>query len=178
MLMKLYRVVYKELSQDTFTFEFHCMAENYEHAVEQCRDAYPDCLPRHVSVLDDTPPNIRFWVHANEGLCKLTLKPGQTLSHRQGGPTDEGWSWCGQTWEYDEHEGLVKHSITTEAQDCDGRHGDYRDFECRIEHLAVYQATLWDDLLGQPVEVPGVRLPKWEKAGASQYDQYAEMAGY
>ena len=122
--------------------------------------------------------NARFWVYINEGLAKLTLKPGQSLSWSYGGPTDEGWSFYAETWEYDDDEEIIKHSIVSEGCDCDGRHGDYRDFECRLVDLHVFQATLWDDAIQSCVEIPGVRLPKWEKAGSSAYDQYAELSGY
>jgi hypothetical protein len=34
---------------------FSCMAENDDHAEEQCRNAYPSCTIKDVTALSDTP---------------------------------------------------------------------------------------------------------------------------
>ena len=47
--------------------------------------------------------NARFWVYsgnAEGGWVKLTLKPGQTLTHASGGPCDEGYSYREDSWHH------------------------------------------------------------------------------
>ena len=39
-----YHVIYKDAASDKFTQVFACWADNFEHAYEQARDAYPDAV--------------------------------------------------------------------------------------------------------------------------------------
>lgn len=42
--MNYYTVLYREQNQYTdLPFAFTCMADNVDHAEEQCYNAYPDC---------------------------------------------------------------------------------------------------------------------------------------
>ena len=115
------------------------------------------------------PRNARFWFFLNCGPVKITLTPGQQLEHVQGGPCDEGWSSEAHSWEL---EGDTVHAeYANEGRDCDGRHGWYSSSVCDVADL---RAGAWPD----GVDLEGDRWPKWENASASQYDQFAELAGY
>lgn len=48
-------------------------------------------------------PNARFWVFAS-GLApvRLTLAPGETLTHAHGGPTEEGYHHEQDVWQYED----------------------------------------------------------------------------
>lgn len=120
--------------------------------------------------------NARFWIWWNESHVKLTLEPGQTITIGYGGATDEGNSWHSETYEFDGE--VVECSIADEGRDCDGGYGHYANYCCHIDRLKQEQACAWDDNLAMSVEVPGVMLPEWKERCRSQYDQFAEAAGY
>ena len=110
--------------------------------------------------------NIRFWVFTNNGPVKLTLKPGQKLSHYQAEPTDEGWSSQYDSWEYVAPDGYVLNEFESDGVDCDGRlsRGGYR-------------ACMMDDL-DSGAEFDGVQYPAWQRYESWQRDYQAEAAGY
>ena len=130
------------------------------------------------------PPNVRFWEHVNGGPVRLTLRPGQRLNHCQGAPTEEGHAWQAETWEYDPDAGIVTVEYDSGGRDCDGRHGRHVDYHCQVADLVSgYEpaaGTRFDEYHTR-LERPhwlGVRWPKWQKGTASQYDEFAELAGY
>lgn len=131
--------------------------------------------------------NARFWVYVNGGPVKLTLKPGQSLTHETGGPCDEGWSheiteWTHETIDYaDSETPVVTRNWSTESQDCDGRHGSSGTDSCWLGELRrgsePYYTALesWED----PTTWDGVIWPDWtEVRHNGVYDQFAQMAGY
>lgn len=65
------------------------------------------------------PPNARFWHWHRDSFVKLTLKPGQVLSHQVGGPDEEGWSWHSNTWSHDGDR--ITWEWCDDGVDCDGR---------------------------------------------------------
>lgn len=110
--------------------------------------------------------NARFKFSANigkySGECNhvtITLKPGQSLSWGYGGPNEEGYSYCGYTWELDG--GNLRMAMTSDASDCDGRLTQYRDYSARLEDLSRSGG-----------------FPQWREVDASQRDYAAEAAGY
>lgn len=112
--------------------------------------------------------NVRFWVWLNDGWVKLTLRPGQELNWAHGGPHEEGWSYTGEVWHYDEEEGCVFSSVATNACDCDGRLDSYWQGVSRE----------YDDEFEDPdTGVPYRRL-RFEKVSSGQRDYAAEAAGY
>lgn len=112
--------------------------------------------------------NARFWIRWNRDWVKLTLAPGQTITLRDGGPTDEGWSYTAHTYtRASEDLADVECSITHEASDCDGRTSDYRDYVCAFENLKANDAA--DDAPPRP---------EWDLASHRCRDQFAEAAGY
>lgn len=111
-------------------------------------------------------PNARFWIFWNDGLVKLTLKPGQSLTLSAGGPDEEGWY---RRHERFEHCGSrVESTVLTEGRDCDGFHSEERDFFCKLCNLrANYEG--YGSLL----------LPIWERQGHARVrDQFAEAMNY
>jgi hypothetical protein len=119
-----------------------------------------------------TTRNARFWAHINGSPVKITLRPGQQLSHCTGGPTDEGWSREWHTWT---HEGdHVHESMGSEGQDCDGRSGWCGEYTCGLDSLHTGN-PIPDWTVDTPLR--GF-YPAWQKYDESRYDEYAEAAGY
>jgi len=48
-----YTVSLHEDAGDKFTLLFTCMADDVDHAEEQCRDAYPNCEISHIWVTEE-----------------------------------------------------------------------------------------------------------------------------
>ena len=63
----------------------------------------------------------RFWEWLNGGWVKISLRPGQKLTHFAYEDTDEGWSAASRTWE--NMNGYVEREYHCDSRDCDGRHG-------------------------------------------------------
>ncbi len=109
--------------------------------------------------------NARFWIWWNDGWCKLTLRPGQSVTMYTGKPTDEGFSCEAQTYEYDGE--TVASEINTWGADCDGRHEWHGESSCTLEGLHGIEGDEY-----------GPDRPDWQRGRSSQRDQYAELAGY
>lgn len=117
--------------------------------------------------------NARFWTVVNNGPVKVTLKPGQSLSHRSGGAHDEGFCLHGVTWEYSGEHGTVGLFEYERGRDCDGPHSASYESECPLDRLCDRELYGFDEL-----EFTGIRLPEWEPLEAEQHDEYAEAMGY
>ena len=131
---------------------------------------HDNCYGFHLPLVGMTleaQPNARFWAWVNMDYVKIILKPNQVLSHVEGGPTDEGWSYHATCWD---HEGdRVTREYTSNACDCDGRLDRYYESECLLEDLRGGSKSLVDE---------AIVLPKWQRVSASQRDHEAERAGY
>ena len=98
---------------------------------------------------------------------KITLRPGESLSHGWSARHEEGWSSGGTTWE---HLGdAVRVTRWDRGTDCDGLSGNECTSECPLDRLATV-----------PVypPAPGQFRPDWQPVRASQFDAAAEAAGY
>lgn len=114
--------------------------------------------------------NARFWVWRN-GWVKLTLTPGQVVTIRSGGPHDEGWSFCAETFE---HCGQwVQSEIYEEGCDCDGRYSRGGMWECSLADLRARDMARDD-----APENTGIFAPAWQKTDCHQRDYAAEAMGY
>ena len=122
--------------------------------------------------------NARFWVYVNDGPVKLTLRPGQSLEHSEGGPCEEGYSYEYTKWEYADDEPVVYREWATDSRDCDGRHGNGGEQVCHVDRLL--EGGTPGMMEGDDEETwAGVVWPDWQKhRDHSVYDQYAQMAGY
>ncbi len=111
--------------------------------------------------------NARFLIFVNDGFVKVTLRDGQALHWSKAWHNGEGWSAEGLSLSYDG--GIVRRVDFTDGTDCDGRLSTTVETECDCGKLA-----------GRDVSLDGERwrLPQWEEVNSSQYDQFAEMAGY
>lgn len=99
---------------------------------------------------------IRFNEWTTGGGVTLTISPGQTLSHYAGGPTEEGYSYTGRSWQYD---GVtLSYRSLWESKDCDGRTDSYAEFHARAIKPDGY--------------------PDWQEGEAGQRDYSAEAMGY
>jgi hypothetical protein len=117
--------------------------------------------------------NVRFWthnwVHPNSPPVKITLKPGQSLSHGYGAGTDEGWNYHSETWTHDGD--YIRLDTFSDGVDCDGR----------LSTGGTYYCMIGEDLTGLTFEdmasyVGGV--PVWTEEDSFQRDYSAEAAGY
>lgn len=111
-------------------------------------------------------PNARFWTWINGQTTKVTLRPGQSLSHYQWERTDEGWSSEFHSWEYTDN--LIRRYCVSDGRDCDGRLTQEQVAECPVVDLASGYSDLEER----------VRYPEWTEEGRSQRDEYAEAMGY
>ena len=126
--------------------------------------------------------NARFWTYYHTGPVKLTLRPGQSLSHGFGYNHDEGYHSECHTWSLSEDGLMVYEEGGSDDKDCDGPL--YRTYNscCPVENLAAQEPYRDMDhagnLLPADPNYHGVMFPAWERLSASQRDVYAEMMGY
>lgn len=119
------------------------------------------------------PYHARFWEFVNDGFVKLTLKPGQTLRHSQGGRHEEGWWSRSNTWTFDGAE--VVNDMLDDGTDCDGRLSHRYTGACPVEKLYARIQTLpYAPDMGNGA----IGLPDWQKVRSGQRDYMAEAAGY
>lgn len=107
----------------------------------------------------------RFWFYVHSGLVRIKMREGQTLSWAEGGPTDDGYSYTGHVWRFEN--GGVYYSNNTAAVDCDGpiSHG-FQSF-CPLDELGAISA-----------EGCVQAFPHWRETDRWQRDANAEAAGY
>ena len=115
-----------------------------------------------------SPPNARFWTWLNGDYVKITLRPGQSLTHYSGGPCEEGWSYEAETWEHDGD--YVISTWAMEAKDCDGRIDRLYCCRCKVSELNPG----YEYELASTVQA----MPHWEDGSSSQRDYAAEAMGY
>lgn len=126
--------------------------------------------------------NARFWLWWHDGWVKITMRPDQTLEAGYGGRTDAGWSSYRERWSFDGDK--VTCETESDGVDCDGRLTRWHKSECDLHHLAEISHIKQSDTFNEEtfswfVDDPDAPLtPDWQKVNESQYDQYAEMAGY
>jgi len=87
----------------------------------------------------------------------LDIVEGETLVHRWGNPTDEGYESCETVWEF--YDGTLYKTVEYAARDCDGpvyTHNEY------IAHEVQDGYPVWTRILER----------------CRQRDVYAEMMGY
>jgi len=110
--------------------------------------------------------NARFLFWWADGFVKLTLKPGQSLSCYQGAKDEEGYNCTSVNFRYDVDDTKIYREDTTWGRDCDGGHSFKSESYCAVSRLRSHKLE------------SGELIPTWEEIDSSQYDQYAEMAGY
>ena len=114
----------------------------------------------------DSQRNARFWVYSGDALVKLTLKPGQSLHHCQGGPTDEGWSSSASEWTRNGQ--FIDAEHVSDGRDCDGRLTQSTTLSCLVADLYARAPDEWAP----------VYMPAWTQDCSSQRDEYAEISNY
>lgn len=117
--------------------------------------------------------NARFWIWLNDGLVKLTLKPGQELVWFKSWRHDEGWSSEIHQWTYDEFDGVVVEDYGTDGVDCDGRLSTSSSYEVPVDRLAETEMYVAEGTYG-----PMPAQPDWCRKGSFQRDYSAEAMGY
>lgn len=130
--------------------------------------------------------NARFWDIINGGLVKITLKPGQSITHFRGGPTEEGWFLEETTWYYDPYLDAVRCHTINDGVDCDGRLSHADEAISTLEDLRMVTAKkVYWTLDGGASFYPklddrykAIKKPRWETLESYQRDYAAEAAGY
>ena len=118
--------------------------------------------------------NARFWTFINGDPVKITLRPGQLLSHWSGAKHDEGFR---NRWESWEHAGSEVITTTDErGSDCDGRYSRGSCHSCPIARLAECSADEPDYQQFHAGEL--IRFPFWQMDEMNQREYAAEAAGY
>ena len=120
--------------------------------------------------------NARFWVYVNSGPVKITLQPGETISHTEGGACEEGHSVESTCWEYPDDEMVVHRSWEQNCLDCDGRLDRYTDDKCPLDDLRSGDSPYVGS--DDPATWEGIVWPNWGDCKASQRDHAAEAMGY
>lgn len=113
--------------------------------------------------------NARFWTWENNGWVKLTLKPGESLTHATCGPTDEGYFRESSTWSYEDD--IITCDYHSFERDCDGPMERNVMLECNVANLASIPECNDEYGYNPP-------RPDWEKVNSRQRDYYAESMGY
>ena len=114
----------------------------------------------------------RFWTWVCDGWVRIKLKPEQTLTWGCHEPHEEGYSATCICWEHD-GETITEH-YATYGSDCDGRHQDNRTTFHHVADHSVFE--VYDGELDTHGNV--IRVPAWQQGECSQYDEFAELAGY
>jgi hypothetical protein len=107
-----------------------------------------------------------FW--HNDGWVKLTLKPGQRVELKSGGPTDEGYSYTYEVYEYIGDK--IFYEYVNEACDCDGPLSRFGQYECDIIQSKDEERDEFGNLLRH--------RPQWNRLSCRQRDAYAEAMNY
>jgi hypothetical protein len=108
----------------------------------------------------------RFWTHHRSGVVRIKINAGQTLFFSYGGPTDEGYSWTAEAYNFDGKTVAVE--WRTDARDCDGPITRTGSAHCSFDRLS----SGYEDCEAR------VRFPAWENGETGQRDYSAEAAGY
>jgi hypothetical protein len=109
---------------------------------------------------------VKFWERVNGGWVKLTLFPGDSLTHNRYARTDEGFRAETESWWVCEATGLLHNRVEGEERDCDGL--------CSYEHHYVVETTR-AKLNYDPADP---ECPVWRREYSQNRDHTAEAAGY
>lgn len=110
----------------------------------------------------------RFWVWHNEGFVRLAMQDGDKIEFLHGGPHEEGYTYTVECYRRDGD--IIEYQRSTWGRDCDGGFGNNDDCHCHIRDLGARTER------GFEPDAPP--LPAWVRGESSQYDEYAEAAGY
>ena len=106
----------------------------------------------------------RFWIDYKGSFVRLKIKAGQTVSYSYGGPTDEGYSYTGESYNFDGR--MVACDWGTDARDCDGRVTHTGSAYCAANRLTAGYVE------------NGIAFPAWEHGETGQRDYSAEAMNY
>lgn len=121
--------------------------------------------------------NARFWVMVNLSPVKITLRPGQELSHYSQWQHDEGWASEYRAWTHNGDHVTVEHA--TDGTDCDGRLSTNSTWTAPLADLSGIEPGGVDYI--SKLDAPawqGVTWPNWQRSHASQRDYAAEAMNY
>lgn len=119
------------------------------------------------------PPTARFWVWWNDGWCKLSVRPGESMIAVRCARTDDGWSSRIETYSYPEGSDRVQSVCLSEGRDCDGRLSQNWEGYCLLTELSAVPCYS-----SPPRHPVCVMTPHWRRFGENQRDYSAESMGY
>ena len=114
----------------------------------------------------------RIWILWSGDWVKVSMSPGEELHCGHSESHEEGFSARYLTLSFDGFE--VVREDHTRARDCDGYTESTSTSYTTLVDLKRGLRCLGDDM--KPL--PGMRQPVWQDSESSQYDQYAQAAGY
>lgn len=122
--------------------------------------------------------NARFWEWINNGWVKITLRPGQSLSHSKYSTDEEGYSAELTSWIHDGDE--IRREWNTSARDCDGQISRNGSEVCPISRLASVPAMLSDESDSRDYfDHMLIYRADWQTKDKTRvYDAYAEAMNY
>lgn len=109
---------------------------------------------------------VKFWTYQNGSPVKIKMRQGDVLHHVSGGPTDEGWHYEMECWEFDGE--WVSRNSTSKGLDCDGRLDTYAEATCHVTKMRDGYVEREDNVV----------YPAWDWSNESQRDYAAEAMGY
>ena len=118
--------------------------------------------------------SVRIWLWWHGSPVRITLKPDVPVELSTGGPTEEGWSYENESYEWDSFSGRVECSLGSGGSDCDGRHSYHWDGSWEIGG----ETREMMDHEHNPPKPLGIFTPQWERESSGQRDHSAEAAGY
>ena len=123
--------------------------------------------------------NIRFWAfNQNCNWVKITLRPGESLTHRKVWFNGEGWSLFEETWKSCIEDRQVTCTRFSDGTDCDGRLTTTDRFVCPWEELKDERRTMDVDVGLRSRHEAEIQRPNWRRLDSWQRDYYAEAMGY
>jgi len=111
----------------------------------------------------------RFWVFWQRGWVKISVPRGKSRRMFESHAHEEGYSFTDETY-YHMEDGTLVAECVSGGRDCDGR----------LEHYTTLEghANLIDDPHYDKDDDEIYIRPRWKVVERSQWDQYAELAGY
>ena len=119
---------------------------------------------------------IRFWIYWRDGVVKISVPFGESVTIGYGGPTDEGWSRYTETFTHDPSDDTITREVVSDGVDCDGRLTHATESIWKRGGAMDPMFEFADD--GEMIELAGIVQPDWELSDRYQRDYAAEAAGY
>ena len=118
----------------------------------------------------------RIWIYWNQSPVRITVREGSRVHLYRSEATDEGYSYEGEDYYFDDDRpGVIIAETHSGGRDCDGPIHHHSACEWPVGGPTVPLVT-WDST-GRCIDLP-ISRPDWQLVDSWQRDVYAEAAGY